>query len=218
MSLAHRPLPTTLAEFLAWEERQELRYEFDGFATVATTGGIRAHETISVNLLVALGSRLRGGPCRAYGSNLKIEVPGRIRYPDASVTCGEPGAARDAVERSPVAVFEVLSEGTQTVDRMDKAREYRETPSVRRYVTIEQARAAATAYARAGDALDRRPPVPGRQAGHARDQRRDPARRTLRRPRPGRAADGHGLGAWPSAPCRRGQSSRRHGARWGFPS
>ncbi len=30
--------PMTLAEFLDWEERQELRYEFDGFQPVAMTG------------------------------------------------------------------------------------------------------------------------------------------------------------------------------------
>ena len=29
----------TVAQFLAWEERQELRYEFDGFQPVAMTGG-----------------------------------------------------------------------------------------------------------------------------------------------------------------------------------
>ena len=33
--------PMSLAEFLAWEERQELRYEFDGFRPVAVTGGTR---------------------------------------------------------------------------------------------------------------------------------------------------------------------------------
>ena len=152
MSLARPPPPMTLAEFLAWEERQELRYEFDGFAPIAMTGGTRAHETVQVNLLIALGNRLRGGPCRAYGSNLKIEVAGRIRYPDAFVTCGEPGSPGDTVEQSPVVVFEVLSESTQMVDRTDKAREYRETPSIRRYVMLEQARAAATVYAREGDA------------------------------------------------------------------
>jgi len=150
VSLARHPPPMTLAEFLAWEERQELRYEFDGFAPVALTGGTRAHDAIQVNLLTALGGRLRGGPCRAHGSNLKIEVAGRIRYPDGFVTCGEPGAPGDTVERSPVVVFEVLSESTQTVDRTDKAREYRETPSVRRYVMLEQVRAAATVYAREG--------------------------------------------------------------------
>jgi Uma2 family endonuclease len=152
MSLARHPPPKTLAEFLEWEERQELRYEFDGFAPVAMTGGTRAHETIQMNLAAALVSRLRGGPCRAYGSNLKIEVAGRIRYPDAFVTCGEAGAPGDTVERSPVVVFEVLSDSTQTVDRTDKAREYRETPSVQRYVMLEQVRAAATVYAREGDA------------------------------------------------------------------
>ena len=151
MSLARHPPPMTLAEFLAWEERQELRHEFDGSAPVAMTGGTRAHETISANLLAALAGRLRGGPRRAYGSNLKIEVAGRIRYPDAFVTCGEPGAPRDTVERSPVVVFEVLSESTQTVDRTDKAREYRDTPSIQRYAMLEQDRAAATVYAREGD-------------------------------------------------------------------
>ena len=37
MNLALRN-PMTLAEFLAWEEREPLRYEFDGFGPVAMTG------------------------------------------------------------------------------------------------------------------------------------------------------------------------------------
>ena len=39
----------TLAEFLAWEERQELRYEFDGMQPVAMTGGTLRHEAIGRN-------------------------------------------------------------------------------------------------------------------------------------------------------------------------
>jgi hypothetical protein len=35
-----------LQEFLVWEERQELRYEFDGFQPVAMAGGDEAEETI----------------------------------------------------------------------------------------------------------------------------------------------------------------------------
>lgn len=31
--------PMTIKAFLAWEERQELRCEFDGFEPVAMTGG-----------------------------------------------------------------------------------------------------------------------------------------------------------------------------------
>ena len=37
----------TLAEFLAWEERQELPYEFDGLPPVAMTGGTVAHDRIT---------------------------------------------------------------------------------------------------------------------------------------------------------------------------
>jgi hypothetical protein len=36
--------PMTLEQFLAWEERQELRYEFDGFGPVAMAGGTRLRE------------------------------------------------------------------------------------------------------------------------------------------------------------------------------
>ena len=38
MSLAQSPAPMTVADFLAWEEKQELRWEFDGFAPVAKVG------------------------------------------------------------------------------------------------------------------------------------------------------------------------------------
>jgi hypothetical protein len=81
------PSPMTLAEFLAWEERQELRYEFDGIRPVAMVGGTVAHSVIQANLIAALRIRLRGSPCRPSGSDPEIEVAGRIRYPDAFVVC-----------------------------------------------------------------------------------------------------------------------------------
>ena len=61
MNVALR-VPMTLAEFLDWEDRQELRYEFDGLQPIAMTGGTRAHAAIQGNLAVALKTRLRGKP------------------------------------------------------------------------------------------------------------------------------------------------------------
>ena len=49
MNLAVRK-PMSLAEFLEWEDRQELRYEFDGVEPSAMTGGTVAHATIQGNL------------------------------------------------------------------------------------------------------------------------------------------------------------------------
>ena len=142
--------PRTMAEFLDWEERQDLRHEFDGLQPVAMTGGSRAHDAVQVNVVIALGTRLRGKMCRINGSNLKIEVMGSIRYPDAYVTCG-PIQLDGMVAPDPVVIFEVLSKGTARTDRTIKNHEYASTLSVRRYVMLEQAQIAGTMFERIGD-------------------------------------------------------------------
>ena len=132
---AHQPM--TLAEFLPWEERQEARYEFDGVGPVAMNGGTWAHNTIAGNIWAALRDQLRGMPCKAATSNQKIEVMGRLRYPDAFVVC-TPVPPKTTVIRDPVVVFEVISDGTARTDRFHKLREYTATPSIQRYVILEQ--------------------------------------------------------------------------------
>ena len=142
--------PMTLPEFLAWEERQELRYEFDGLRPVAVTGGTQAHDAIQMNLARSLGNRLAGTPCRARGSNLKIEAMGSIRCPGAFVTCG-PFTPGSTVASDPVVIFEVLSRETARTDRGAKNREYASTASVRRYIMPEQDEIAAMMFERVGE-------------------------------------------------------------------
>jgi Uma2 family endonuclease len=139
----------SLAEFLDWEERQELRYEFDGFRPVAMTGGTARHETISYRLRTLLMLRLEGKPCRPWGPTTKIEVQGRIRYPDAFVNCS-PVSAGSTIISEPVVVFEVLSPTTSRTDRIEKLREYQATASIQRYVILEQDSIAATVFSRMG--------------------------------------------------------------------
>lgn len=139
----------TLDAFLAWEREQEVRFEFDGFAPVAMTGGTVAHSAIATNLVRALQDRLRGSPCRAFRGDVKILAAGRVRYPDALVTC-TPVANDSDIVPSPVVVFEVLSASSTHIDRITKNEEYRATPSIQRYVILEQAQAAATVFSREG--------------------------------------------------------------------
>lgn len=103
---------------------------------------------IQRNLAISLGGRLRGPPCQFYGSDLKIEVAGRIRSPDGFVVCS-PGPNTSTVVKDPVVIFEVISPSTSGTDRIVKTREYQATPSVQRYVILEQDRIAATVFARA---------------------------------------------------------------------
>jgi Uma2 family endonuclease len=142
--------PMTVDQFLAWEEQQELRYEFDGVQPFAMTGGTAAHAAVQRNLLYALTMRLQDSPCQPYGSELKIRVAERIRYPEAFVVC-TPVPPQAKVVTDPVVVFEVVSESSVTTDFVTKNAEYRATPSVQRYVVLQQTKAAAAVFSRKGD-------------------------------------------------------------------
>jgi Uma2 family endonuclease len=141
----------TLEDFLDWESQQDTRYEFDGFQPVAMVGGTTNHSRVQRNLITALTVRLRGKPCEAFGSDLKIIAAGSVRYPDAFVVCSPVIGRATAVEDA-VVVFEILSPSTSAVDRIIKNREYRDTPSIQRYVILEQDRLAATVFDKAGGA------------------------------------------------------------------
>jgi Uma2 family endonuclease len=140
----------TLAEFLEWEERQEARYEFDGFQPVAMTGGTAAHAFIQRNLAISIGGRLRSRECQFYGNTLKVEVAASIRYPDGFVVCSEV-SPQSKVVHDPVVIFEVLSDRTGRTDLVTKNHEYAATLSVRRYVILAQDTIAGTMFERVGD-------------------------------------------------------------------
>ena len=138
------------AEYLAWSERQELTYEFDGIRPVAMNGGTVGHERVRGNLQFALRARLRGSPCEVFGPSTRVPTgQGRYRFPDALVTCTRyEDAARDV---APVVIFEVASTSTLHTDRGAKLMEYRSLPSLVRYVMLEQGSAMATVITRVDD-------------------------------------------------------------------
>jgi Uma2 family endonuclease len=142
--------PVSLVEFLEWEDRQPLRYEFDGSRPFAMTGGTRAHAGIQRNLAISIGGRLRGKPCQFYGSDLKIEAAGSIRYSDGFVVC-TPVSPQDKVVREPVVIFEVMSDSSWRTDTITKNREYAATPSVQRYIILAQDEIGGQMFERVGD-------------------------------------------------------------------
>lgn len=137
----------TVEVFLEWEERQPARYEFDGLHVYAMTGGSADHSRVQRNLIAELTSRLKGKPCEPFGSELKILAAGSARYPDAFVTCS-PVKGKATYATDPVVVFEIISPSTSGVDRIIKNQEYRDTPSIQRYVILEQDRQAAMVFSR----------------------------------------------------------------------
>ncbi len=152
MALAVRTPTMTRDEFFTWAERQELRYEFDGFAPVAMVGNTLGHGAIAQNIYFALRSRLRA-PCHVNGPDAGVAtVRDAVRYPDAVVSCSpyERGAR---LVPQPLVIFEIISPTSGRIDRIVKVREYAAVPSVLRYVMVESSTAALTVLERAsGDA------------------------------------------------------------------
>lgn len=153
MNVALRTPAMTRDQFLDWAAAQEERYEFDGFQPVAMAGGSPNHSRICSNLLTSLGRRLKGTPCEVLGPDAGLAAVGdAVRYPDALITCtGSAGSER--LIPGVIAVFEVLSPSSARRDRIDKLREYRAVPSIRRYIVLEHTSMALTMFVRTtGDA------------------------------------------------------------------
>lgn len=137
----------TVEEYLAIEEKAEFKSEFydgvmyplhrDGPAAMA--GASRRHNYAKENLIVELGMRLKGGPCRTLSSDQRVRVSptGLYAYPDIVVLCGEPEYDGETL-LNPQVVIEVLSDSTAQNDRTTKFRHYQRLASIREYVLVSQ--------------------------------------------------------------------------------
>lgn len=125
-------------DYVAWEVAQPVRHELVDGQVHAMGGGTAAHDRIANALRVALAMRLRDGPCRPHGPDMKVQTgTGNGRYPDALIDCG-PYRPEAFQAQEPVAVFEVLSRSTAWVDQGKKLRDYDATPGIKHYVLVSQ--------------------------------------------------------------------------------
>ncbi len=138
--------PWTTETFLAWEDRQEGKHEFDGRDVIPMTGGSVAHQEIVFSLRVLLGRLLADRPFRTL-HEMRLRIGVRIRYPDV-VVCAGPLDQTTRTLTDALAIFEVLSDDTATTDRVDKLIDYAALPSLRSYVLLEQTAVAATLFQR----------------------------------------------------------------------
>lgn len=141
---------TTAAEYLAWEQTQPDKHEFYRGEIFAMVGVSRAHAEVAANVLQALRNLLRGKPCRAYGSDVKVRVEAvdAYYYPDVLVTCSPKDLSADQVMSEPRVLVEVLSPSTATYDRGLKFAAYRQLPSLEQYLLIDPAELTVESYQR----------------------------------------------------------------------
>jgi Uma2 family endonuclease len=159
MALPAQKLDTrvSIAEYLRREEASEIRHEFHDGEVLAMSGGTFDHAAVATNLVVALGMRLRGQPCRVLDSNMRVAVQRsrRFVYPEASILCQPPQFHPDDPKRTtivnPRVIFEVLSDSTESYDRGEKFEKYRQIGSLDEYVLLAQDRPTVEGFLRQPD-------------------------------------------------------------------
>ncbi|MGB3559078.1 MAG: Uma2 family endonuclease, partial [Geitlerinemataceae cyanobacterium] len=144
------PQKMTAEEYLEWETKQELRYEYIDGEILAMTGGTLPHNSIALNFYTALRPHLRQRKCQAYVSDAKVKASQNSRYfyPDLVVTCDfDDLKARDFIEH-PSIIVEVLSPSTESYDRGHKFKYYRQISSLQEYVLVDSEAISVEVYSR----------------------------------------------------------------------
>ena len=137
--IANKDFYLSPTEYLEWEEKQTLKYEYINGEVFAMTGGTIIHNDITINVTTELKSHLRGKGCKVQMTDVKLGISqqGNFFYPDVMVTCD----ARDKQERlivyHPCIIIEVLSPSAEAFDRGNKFKFYRQIDSLKEYVLID---------------------------------------------------------------------------------
>ncbi len=136
-------LKMTAEAYLAFEREQfDARHEFLDGEIIAMAGTSRQHSRIVTNLVIALGTQLRGRPCDLYSSDMRVKIPatGLYTYPDVVALCHDPQFEDDIFDTllNPSVIIEVLSPSTEAYDRGTKFAHYRSIEDLQIYILVAQ--------------------------------------------------------------------------------
>lgn len=155
MSVSSPTTRVTPEEYLIRERQAEYKSEYVDGEIRAMTGASRNHNRIVLNIGAHLHAQMRGRPCEAYISEMRVRVrrTGLYAYPDVVALCGEPEAEDERTDTllNPSVIVEVLSPSTQSFDRGDKFAHYRRLESLEQYVLVAQDRVRVESYLRRGE-------------------------------------------------------------------
>lgn len=157
MSRVQQTRRYTPAEYYELERAADYKSDYYKGEIFAMFGGTARHSLISTNITSEIHYRLKGKPCRAYESNLRIKIKatGLRTYPDASIICGpielDDEDPNNETCTNPAALVEVLSPTTELYDRNVKARDYLKIESLRAFALVRQDEPHVELYTRGDD-------------------------------------------------------------------
>lgn len=133
----------SILEYLEAEAKSEIRHEYIDGEVFAMAGGSKKHNLIAGNTYSRLRSHLRGRGCDVFMSDMKVNLrllhqnKTIFYYPDIVVTCNPQDQDQFSVN-CPCLIIEVLSPGTEMIDKREKLVNYKAISSLQEYVLISQ--------------------------------------------------------------------------------
>jgi len=129
-------------EYLSFE-RASVRdkHELHQGHLVTMQGATIKHNRIVRNLLVDIGTHLKGQSCEVFPSDLRVYIPTAesFTYPDISIVCDGPDMIDDAyldTIKNPTVIIEVLSPSTEKYDKGNKFFYYMQIAGLKEYIII----------------------------------------------------------------------------------
>lgn len=133
----------SIEEYLEMENAADEKHEYYKGEIFAMSGAKVPHNTITTNILISLGQKLKGKGCRPFNSDQRIHIPSNtlFTYPDISIICGEIITRNDDDYNvlNPTVIIEVLSKSTRNYDRGEKFKLYRDIKTLKEYILIDSA-------------------------------------------------------------------------------
>ncbi|MBX9784378.1 MAG: Uma2 family endonuclease [Chitinophagaceae bacterium] len=131
----------TVEEYLQMEKESTVKHEYYKGEIFAMAGAGARHNINFVNLLTSLSNKLKGKPCRPYGSDMRIHIPENtlFTYPDISIICGDiiSSPYDEDTATQPTVIIEILSSSTKKYDRGDKFELYRQISTLKEYILVD---------------------------------------------------------------------------------
>jgi Uma2 family endonuclease len=131
----------TIEEYLEMENASDEKHEYYKGEIFAMSGAKYDHNVITSNLMTELGQKLKGKSCKPYGSDLRVYIERNtlFTYPDITIICGPPAFLNNDEWNvlNPSIIFEVLSPSTQSYDRGEKFKLYRDITTLEEYILID---------------------------------------------------------------------------------
>ena len=147
------------AEFLAWVQSREGRYELASGRTIMMTGGSRGHAILVRRLAAALEKRLDSRRWTVLTSDFGVDLgPSTVRYPDVVVDVAG-GRFKDLTATAPAVIAEVASPSSAKDDIGPKADEYVRLPSLSAYLVLAHDEPKAWVWVRGAEGFSPKPSV-----------------------------------------------------------